>query len=91
MTIEIRRLFSGDDAVVMRVAANVFDNRWPDRLAAHLASPGHFMIVALADGIVVAGDAAEPACYLSGRRSLPLGETRIRRSPHGCCRNLAIT
>jgi len=59
MTIEIRRLEAGDDALVMRVAKDVFDEPVrPDRLAAYLASPGHFMIVALADGVVVGQCAA---------------------------------
>ncbi len=59
MTIEIRRLDAGDDALVMRIAEDVFDEPVrPDRLAAYLASPGHFMIVALADGVVVGQCAA---------------------------------
>jgi ribosomal protein S18 acetylase RimI-like enzyme len=59
MTVEIRRLFPGDDAVVMRVAEDVFDEPVrADRLSAYLASPGHFMVVALADGIVVGQCAA---------------------------------
>jgi ribosomal protein S18 acetylase RimI-like enzyme len=59
MTIEIRRLEAGDDALVMHVAEDVFDEPVrPDRLAAYLASPGHFMIVALADGVVVGQCAA---------------------------------
>ncbi|WP_192181729.1 GNAT family N-acetyltransferase [Mesorhizobium amorphae] len=59
MPIEIRRLEAGDDALVMHVAEDVFDEPVrPDRLAAYLASPGHFMIVALADGVVVGQCAA---------------------------------
>lgn len=59
MTIEIRRLEAGDDALVMHVAEDVFDEPVrPDRLAAYLASPGHIMIVALADGAVVGQCAA---------------------------------
>jgi ribosomal protein S18 acetylase RimI-like enzyme len=59
MTMEIRRLFSGDDALVMRIAEGVFDEPVrADRLSAYLASPGHFMIVALADGVVVGQCAA---------------------------------
>ncbi|AZO65407.1 GNAT family N-acetyltransferase [Mesorhizobium mediterraneum] len=59
MKMEIRRLLPGDDALVMRVAEDVFDEPVrPDRLAAYLASPGHFMIVALADGVVVGQCAA---------------------------------
>ena len=59
MTVDIRRLFPGDDALVMRVAEDVFDEPIrPDRLAAYLREPGHFMIVALADGMVVGQCAA---------------------------------
>jgi aminoglycoside 6'-N-acetyltransferase I len=59
MAMEIRRLFPGDDALVKRVAENVFDEPvMPDRLAGYLASPGHFMIVALFDDMVVGQCAA---------------------------------
>ncbi|RAZ85374.1 GNAT family N-acetyltransferase [Mesorhizobium hawassense] len=59
MDVEIRRLHPGDDALVMRVADEVFDEPVrPDRLAAYLASPGHFMMVAIIDEIVVAQCAA---------------------------------
>ncbi|MBN9216952.1 MAG: GNAT family N-acetyltransferase [Mesorhizobium sp.] len=59
MNVIIRRLYPGDDALVMRIAEDVFDEPVrPDRLAAYLASPGHFMVVAFADGIVVGQCAA---------------------------------
>lgn len=59
MNVEIRRLYLGDDALVKRIAEDVFDEPVrPDRLSAYLASPGHMMIVALADGIVVGQCAA---------------------------------
>ncbi|MER8408047.1 GNAT family N-acetyltransferase [Mesorhizobium sp. M0185] len=59
MALEIRRLFPDDDALVMRVAGEVFDEPVrPDRLSAYLAEPCHFMVVALADGIVVGQCAA---------------------------------
>ncbi|WP_054310408.1 GNAT family N-acetyltransferase [Mesorhizobium sp. 1M-11] len=59
MPIEIRRLLPGDDAFLERVAEEVFDEPIePARLAAHLAAPGHLMIVALADGLVVGQCAA---------------------------------
>ncbi|CDX50132.1 Aminoglycoside 6'-N-acetyltransferase [Mesorhizobium plurifarium] len=59
MNVEIRRLHPGDDAVVIRVAADVFDEPVrPDRLAAYLNAPGHFMIVAIIDEIVVGQCAA---------------------------------
>lgn len=59
MTVEIRRLNPGDDALVMQVAEDVFDDPVrADRLAAYLASPDHFMIVALAENVVVGQCAA---------------------------------
>jgi len=59
MKVEIRRLQAGDDALVKYVAEDVFDEPVrPDRLAAYLASPGHLMVVALADGLVVGQCAA---------------------------------
>ncbi|ESW95075.1 GNAT family N-acetyltransferase [Mesorhizobium sp. M0179] len=59
MNVEIRRLYPGDDALVKRIAEDVFDEPVrADRLAAYLASPGHLMIVALADGVVVGQCAA---------------------------------
>ena len=59
MTVEIRRLFPGDDALVMRVAENVFDEPVrADRLAAYLATPSHFMIVAMVENVVIGQCAA---------------------------------
>ena len=59
MNVEIRRLRPGDDAVVMRLADAVFDEPVrPDRLSAYLNAPGHFMIVATVDDIVVGQCAA---------------------------------
>lgn len=54
MSVEIRRLYPGDDALVKRIAEDVFDEPVrADRLAAYLASSsGHLMIVALAGGVV---------------------------------------
>jgi aminoglycoside 6'-N-acetyltransferase I len=59
MNVEIRRLYAGDDALVKRIAEDVFDEPVrPDRLAAYLAAPGHFMIVALSENVVVGQCAA---------------------------------
>ncbi|CDX25759.1 Aminoglycoside 6'-N-acetyltransferase [Mesorhizobium sp. ORS 3324] len=59
MNVEIRRLHPGDDALVMQMADGVFDEPVrPDRLATYLSAPGHFMIVAIVDEIVVAQCAA---------------------------------
>ena len=59
MTPEIRRLEAGDDALVMQVADNVFDQPVrSDRLAAYLSQSGHFMVVAIVEGVVVGQCAA---------------------------------
>ena len=59
MTIEIRHLASGDEALFDRVAAGVFDYAIDrGRLADYLAQPGHHLIVALADGEIVGQVAA---------------------------------
>jgi len=59
MTVEIRRLRHGDEALLDRAAADVFDAPIdPARLAAYLAEPGHLMIVALRDGEAVGQVAA---------------------------------
>lgn len=59
MKMEIVRLQPGDDALVMQLAEGVFDEPVrSDRLAAYLRQSGHFMIVALADGLVVGQCAA---------------------------------
>lgn len=54
MTVEIRRLGPGDAALFDRVADGVFDHPIARaRLAAYLATPGHYFIAALADGEIV--------------------------------------
>ncbi|TPK40654.1 GNAT family N-acetyltransferase [Mesorhizobium sp. B2-5-3] len=59
MKMEIVRLDAGNDALVMRVAEDVFDEPVrPDRLAVYLREPGHFMVVGLADGVTVGQCAA---------------------------------
>ncbi|MGX5848351.1 N-acetyltransferase family protein [Mesorhizobium sp. PL10] len=59
MNMEIRRLYAGDDALVKRIAEDVFDEPVrADRLAAYLASSGHMMIVTLVEGVVVGQCAA---------------------------------
>ncbi|TIX65767.1 MAG: GNAT family N-acetyltransferase, partial [Mesorhizobium sp.] len=59
MDVEIVRLNPGDDALVMRAAEEVFDEPVrPDRLAAYLREPAHFIIIAVAEGIVVGQCAA---------------------------------
>jgi ribosomal protein S18 acetylase RimI-like enzyme len=59
MQITTRRLTPDDAATLGRVAAEVFDAPLDrKRLAAYLSAPGHFMLVALAGGEVVAQVAA---------------------------------
>lgn len=56
---EIVRLGPGDAAILDRIASEVFDEPvLPERLAAYLAEPGHVMLVAIADGEVIAQVAA---------------------------------
>jgi ribosomal protein S18 acetylase RimI-like enzyme len=57
--VEIRRVGPADAALFERVAEAVFDEPVdPSRLTAYLAAPGHLMLVALHDGVVVAQLAA---------------------------------
>ena len=59
MTLEYRMLTQGDEAVFERVADEVFDEPIdPARMAAYLREPGHHMILAIEDGLVVAQAAA---------------------------------
>ncbi len=52
--LEIKRLAAGDEAILERVAEDVFDAAIdPKRLAAYLAEPGHHLIVAVDAGEVV--------------------------------------
>ena len=57
--IEFRRLSPADAAVLADVAEDVFDEAVDTaRLAAYLSQPGHHMIVAIHDGVVVGQTAA---------------------------------
>ena len=57
--VEIRHLSAGDAALLARVADDVFDAPVdPARLAAYLSEPGHHMLVAIDNGIVVGQTAA---------------------------------
>ena len=54
MNVDIVRIGPGDAQVLERVAEDVFDDDIdPARLAAYLAAPGHMMVLALSDGVVV--------------------------------------
>ena len=57
--IEIRRVLPGDAALFDRVADEVFDEAVDtERIAKYLAEPGHHMVVALHDGVIVGQTAA---------------------------------
>ncbi len=59
MSIEFRRVTSADATVFDNIADDVFDEPVrPDRLARYLAEPGHLMLVALDEDVVVAQCAA---------------------------------
>lgn len=59
MAVELKRMSPGDLHVLDRVAEGVFDEPIRlDRLRRYLAEPGHLMIVAIDDGVVVAQCAA---------------------------------
>lgn len=59
MSVELRLLGPGDAALLDRIADGVFDEPVrPDRLAAYLAEPGHLLILAFEDGVVVGQCAA---------------------------------
>lgn len=91
MNVEIRRLYPGDDALVKRIAEDVFDEPVrADRLSAYLASSGHMMIVALADGVVVGQCAAVIHRHLDKVSELYIDEVGV--SPayqrHGIARKM---
>jgi len=57
--IATKRLTPADAALLGHVADGVFDEPiHPERLVAYLAQPGHAMVVAIADGVVVGQCAA---------------------------------
>ena len=59
MPTELRRVSPADAALFENVADDVFDEPVrPDRLARYLADPGHLMLVAVDEGVVVAQCAA---------------------------------
>ena len=51
MSFALKRLSTGDDVILARIAPEVFDEPVdPARLAAYLSAPGHIMVVALDGG-----------------------------------------
>ena len=58
MTATIRRIAPGDEALLARVADDVFDEAIdPARLTVFLAEPRHLMVLAIADDGLVVGQA----------------------------------
>ncbi|MER8625956.1 GNAT family N-acetyltransferase [Mesorhizobium sp. M1143] len=91
MSVEIRRLYPGDDALVKRIAEDVFDEPVrADRLSAYLASSGHMMIVALADGVVVGQCAAVIHRHLDKVSELYIDEVGVSpaHQRHGIARKM---
>lgn len=59
MAIELRRMQPGDELEFSEIAPEVFDEPiHPERLEAYLLEPGHLMILAFDDGVVVGQCAA---------------------------------
>ena len=59
MAIELKRMQPGDELDFSEVAPDVFDEPvHPERLEAYLLEPGHLMILAFDDGVVVGQCAA---------------------------------
>jgi aminoglycoside 6'-N-acetyltransferase I len=59
MAVQIKQVKRDDEALFDRVAEEVFDEPVdPQRLAAYLAEPGHLMLAAIDDGLIVAQCAA---------------------------------
>jgi len=59
MTVEIRYLGPGDEALFQRIAPDVFDNAVERATLTHyLATPGHHLLVAVANGEIVGQVAA---------------------------------
>lgn len=54
MPIELKRMHPGDELEFSEIAPDVFDEPiHPERLEAYLLEPGHLMILAFDDGVVV--------------------------------------
>ena len=59
MAYTIKRMRPGDETVFERIAPDVFDEPiHPERMRVYLSTPGHLMVLALADGVVVGQCAA---------------------------------
>jgi ribosomal protein S18 acetylase RimI-like enzyme len=78
MTYEIRRLGRADAALFGKIAEGVFDEPVdPALLAAYLGEPGHLMVLALADGLVVGQCAAVLHRHPDKRAELYIDEVGV--------------
>ena len=65
MTFAIKRLRPGDEALFANIADDVFDAAVePARLAIYLSSPGHMMVAAMLDGLMVGQCAGVIHCHI---------------------------
>ena len=81
MDVEIKRVGRGDEALFSRIAAEVFDEPIDaGRLDAYLSEPGHLMLVALADGDIVAQVAAVIHRHPDKRTELYIDEVGVTPS-----------
>src|SRR5579859_6617065 len=82
-SVEIRRVGPNDTALFECVADGVFDEPVdPARLAAYLAAPGHVMLVALHDGVVVAQLAAVIHRHPDKKTELYIDEVGVAPATH---------
>jgi aminoglycoside 6'-N-acetyltransferase I len=59
MTLDVKRLSPVDEAAFDRIAPDVFDEPiHPERMRAYLRTPGHLMVLAIEEGVVVGQCAA---------------------------------
>jgi ribosomal protein S18 acetylase RimI-like enzyme len=69
VSIDIRRVRPGDEALFRRIAAEVFDHHVvPKNLFEYLATPGHHLVVAISDGEIVGQVAAVVHRHPDGSR-----------------------
>ena len=70
MNVEIRHVQPEDERLFARIASEVFDHAVePRSLARYLATPGHHLVVAIADGEIVGQVAAMVHLHPDGART----------------------
>jgi aminoglycoside 6'-N-acetyltransferase I len=81
MIVEIRTVQPGDEALFGRIAEEVFDNPVdPAVLTQYIATPGHHLVVAIADGRIV-GQVSAVVHRHSDRRPVELYVDEVGVSP----------